>query len=336
MEGNNMKKQIIFAVSIILFFSNAALSQNGENIFEQFTPKFFEVNSYNINVEVLGEGEPIIFLAGGPGDSHDYMQGSFGKYYKSNKVVFIDFLGRGLSDNANKKSEYSIENDVEILEAIRKKLSLNKISIVGHSYGAVHAQAYVIKYSKHVDKMVLINGFHSAEMWQNNCDNYNYNAKTKFPELWEKIESLRALGFVSSDPEFIEVYGSLPTKYIYFHSTKYTHVIPKTKFRGWSNDVYYSIVGDDGDFFVGGTMIEQDFRRDLINLKFPTLIVAGRYDGVSTPKYAMQYKQFMPQAEFVMFENSGHNPFLEEEAKFTELFEKFLGISLTSYPKPDF
>ncbi len=42
----------------------------------------------------------------------------------------------------------------------------------------------------------------------------------------------------------------------------------------------------------------------------------------------MQYKKFMPQAKFVMFEQSGHNPYLEEPDKFYKLFEEFFGMSL--------
>jgi proline iminopeptidase len=34
----------------------------------------------------------------------------------------------------------------------------------------------------------------------------------------------------------------------------------------------------------------------------------------------------MPKAEFVMFEKSGHNPYLEEPDKFFKLFESFLEI----------
>jgi len=50
------------------------------------------------------------------------MQGNFGHYYKSNTVVFFDFLGRGKSDDAKNVFEYSVENDVELIEALRKKL----------------------------------------------------------------------------------------------------------------------------------------------------------------------------------------------------------------------
>lgn len=320
-----MKKHSL--IILLIFINISIFAQNETTIFGKFIPKFYTINNYKINVEVLGEGEPIVFLAGGPGNSHDYMQGNFGKYYKTNKVIFIDFLGRGLSADAKDKSEYSVDNDVEVLEQVRQKLGLDKISIVGHSYGAVHAQAYVLKYPERVDKLILINGFHSGEMWQANCDSYNHYAKTHFPELWKKVDSLRALGYVSSDSLFSKLYGTFPTKYVYYHNTSHKQKVPLTKFRGMSPDVYYSIIGRDADFYVGGSMIDLDFRRQLKNVKSPTLIVAGRYDGVSTPEYAVQYKKFMPQAKFVMFEQSGHNPYLEEPEKFYPLFEEFFGIN---------
>ncbi|MFC2103561.1 alpha/beta fold hydrolase [Bacteroidota bacterium] len=319
-------KKISFIFLIIVLNYLAALAQNDPSIHDKFTPKFYNINGYNINVEVLGEGDPIVFLAGGPGNSHDYMQGTFGRYYKTNKVIFIDLLGRGLSDDAEDNSAYSVENDVETLEAIRKILKLEKYSLAGHSYGAVHAQAYAIKYPERVTRMVLISGFHSGEMWQANCDNYNHMAKTFFPELWQKVDSMRALGYVSSDPEFVELYGKFPTKYVYYHNTELGQNMPLEKVRSMSIDVYTTIIGRDGDFWVGGSMIEQDFRRKLKDLNFPTLIFAGRYDGVATPEYAIQYKKFMPQAKFVMCEQSGHNPYLEEPEKFFKIFDEFFGI----------
>lgn len=316
---------ILKGLSILfLFVSLSASSQQDPNIFDKFESKFYTIDGYKINVEVLGEGDPIFFLPGGPGNSHDYMQGNFGQYYKTNKVVFFDFLGRGKSDNAKDVSEYSVESDVDLIEKLRKKLNLGKISLVGHSYGTVPAQAYAIKYPDHVDKMVLINGFHSGAMWQANCDSYNHYAKTHFPERWKKVDSIRALGYVSSDPEHMKIYGSFPTKYIYYHNTSLRQNSPKYKHRGWANDVYVAIIGKDGDFDVSGSMINQDYRKELKNVKAKTLVVAGRYDGVSTPEFAVQYKTFMPQAQFVMFEKSGHNPYLEEPEKFYKLFNAFM------------
>lgn len=316
----------IFKFFCLTFFFITACNnaQQDSKIFDQFESKFYEIDGYKINVEMKGSGDPIFFLPGGPGNSHDYMQGNFGQYYKTNTVVFFDWLGRGKSDNAKNAEEYSVEADVELIEKLRRLLKFKKISLVGHSYGTVPAQAYAIKYKDNVDKMVLINGFHSGAMWQANCDSYNHYAKTHFPEKWKKVDSLRALGYVSSDPEFSKVYGSFPTKYIYYHNTKLKQNSPKEKYRGWANDVYVSIIGKDGDFDVSGSMINQDYRKDLKDVKAKTLVIAGRYDGVSTPEFAVQYKTFMPKAQFEMFENSAHNPYLEEPKKFYKLFDAFM------------
>ena len=320
-----LKCVTLIMVSAFSFQLNAQ-SPNSPEIHDLFTSEFHIIDGYKINVEVLGKGDPIFFLPGGPGNSHDYMQGNFGQYHKTNTVVFFDFLVRGKSDDAKNVSEYSVEADVDLIEKLRKKLKFTKISLVGHSYGTVPAQAYAIKYPDNVNKMVLINGFHSGAMWQANCDSYNHYAKTHFPEKWKQVDSLRALGYLSSEEPLKTVYGNFPTKYIYYHNTRLSQNSPKFKNRSWANDVYVTIIGKDGDFDVSGSMINQDYRKHLKNVKAKTLIVAGRYDGVSTPEFAIQYKLFMPQAQFEMFEESGHNPYLEEPEKFYPLFEEFMNI----------
>lgn len=320
-----MKKTLFLALLLFIAITNA---QNDASIFEKFESKFITIDGYKINLEVKGSGEPIFFLPGGPGNSHDYMQGAFGHYYKTNTVVFFDFLGRGKSDDAKSPKEYSVANDTDLIDKIRKHLGFDKISVVGHSYGTVPAQDYAIRYAKHTKKMVLIAGFHSGIMWQANCDSYNEYSKKHFPEKWKKVDSLRTLGYVSSDKEFIKVYSSFPTRYIYYHNTKIKSFYPKEKYRHWNNEVYVQIIGRDGDFEVSGSMMDTDFRRKLKNVTAPTLIMAGRYDGVSTPEFNIQYKTFMPQAKFIMFEQSAHNPYLEEPKKFYNTFEKFMGIKM--------
>ncbi len=318
-----MQIRIISSIVFITLFNTINAQKT---IHDEFNSQFLEINGYKINVETKGNGNPIAFIAGGPGNSHDYLQGNFGKYYKNNKVVFFDGLGRGQSDNAKNKKEYTIDNDVEALDGIRKALKLDKWSLVGHSYGTVVAQAYALKHPEVIDKIVLINGFHSGLMWQANCDSYNHYAKTHFPEKWKIIDSLRTEGYISSDSIFSKAYGNLPVKYVYYHNTTLKQPVPKKEIRSWNSDVYYSIVGKDADFHVTGNMGDIDFRRKLKSIKSPTLIIAGRYDGVSTPEYAILYKKYMPQATFIMFENSGHNPYLEEPEKFFDVFENFFEI----------
>jgi proline iminopeptidase len=147
------------------------------------------------------------------------MPGPFGQYYKTNTVVFFDWLGGGMSDNAKNNSEYSVEADVELIKKLRQLLKFDKISVVGHSYGTVPAQAYAIKYKNNVKNMELINEFHFRAMWQANCHSYNHYAKTHFPEKWVAVDSLRKLGYLSSQEPFKTLYGGFPTKHIYYQNT---------------------------------------------------------------------------------------------------------------------
>ena len=82
--------------------------------------------------------------------------------------------------------------------------------------------------------------------------------------------------------------------------------------------------GKDGDFVVGNEIAKFDVRDELKNFKMPVLIIAGRYDRVSVPKFAVLYKKYCPQAKFVMFEQSGHNPQIEEQEKEFDLIRTFL------------
>ena len=84
------------------------------------------------------------------------------------------------------------------------------------------------------------------------------------------------------------------------------------------------MVGKDGDFIVGSDIGNFDFRKQLKDLKMPVLILAGRYDRVAVPWMQVKYKQYCPQAKFVMFERSGHNPQVEEKAKDFEEIKAFL------------
>ncbi len=63
---------------------------------------------------------------------------------------------------------------------------------------------------------------------------------------------------------------------------------------------------------------------ELKNLKMPTLIIEGRFDRVAVPRFSIKFKEYAPQAKFVMFEKSGHNPYIEQKDKYFELLTDFL------------
>ena len=286
--------------------------------------KYYEVNGAKIWTVSFGNGEPIFFIAGGPGNAHYYLR-SFDSLSTTNTLVYFDAFGRGKSDTSKNVTEYSLQRDIEDLEALRKAMGFSKISILGHSYGGLVAQGYAIKYPEYVSHLILANTFHSYLMWQENDDNSNREIKTNYPEVWEELMDAREQGIISSDQIHQEIYGKVPYGFLYAYNPENFYRTRRKPYPNSNNSkLYYQMVGKDGDFIVGNDMGNFDFRKDLKDLKMPIFIYCGRYDKVAVPWMILKYKQFCPQAMFVILEKSGHNPQVEEPEVLFKLIRDFL------------
>jgi proline iminopeptidase len=315
-------RKIIFLLVIVFFVSTAGNAQSFPE--SQTDGKYYTVNGYKLWTVSFGKGDPLFFIAGGPGGSH-YGLRSFDSLSATNTLIYFDNLGRGKSDTAKNVKEYSIERDIEDLEGLRKAMGFSTINILGHSYGGVVAQGYAIKYSSKVKHLILANTFHSYLMWQENDDNSNHEIKTNYPEVWDELMKAREKGAVSSDSIHQLIYGRVPYGFLYaYNPQNFLSRGRKPYPNPMNTKVYYQMVGKDGDFIVGNDIGNFDFRKDLTNLKMPILIIAGRYDRVAVPWMQVKYKEYCPQAQFVLFEKSGHNPQVEEPAKEFLLIREFL------------
>jgi proline iminopeptidase len=81
---------------------------------------------------------------------------------------------------------------------------------------------------------------------------------------------------------------------------------------------------DDADFVVKGELARFDVKQQLKKIGMPMLILAGRFDRMVPPRIMVQYKNLTPQAKFIMFEKSGHFPFIEENENTLTALRTFL------------
>lgn len=113
---------------------------------------FVTILGHNIWYESAGNGEPLLLIPGA-GGSHDYFHPFFAPLERSFRVIYFDGFGRGNSDHAKSASEYTLEHDLDEIEALRQALHLGKIMVYGHSYGGFVAQGYALKYPDSVRKL---------------------------------------------------------------------------------------------------------------------------------------------------------------------------------------
>jgi len=280
-----------------------------------------------IYYETEGQGPPIVMVAGGPGGSHAAFHPWFSKLAAHHQVIYFDNLGRGRSDRLADPKNYTIERDTDDIEVLRVALKLNTITLLGQSYGGMPALAYALKYPGHTDHLILSDTILGAKGFQQNIDNCNREASTRFPEVWKKLTAMRAQGVKTGSDGYEDLY-SKPTDDLYWYhpenDAKMFH--SGDKVDDLNNAIYFAMVGDDPEWIVGGTMKGYNPRPLMKTLAVPTLICVGRFDRVALPEIAQEIKDDLPAqtSQLVVFERSGHYPWIEESDRYFETVSTFL------------
>ncbi|MCW5936622.1 MAG: proline iminopeptidase-family hydrolase [Fimbriimonadaceae bacterium] len=289
---------------------------------------YVETADGRLYYEKSGEGPVVVLVAGGPGSGHSSFHGYFDRELKGRTVVFFDNIGRGRSDRLKDASGYTVERDAEDIEALRRHLGVERITVIGHSYGGMPAIAYAVKYPQHLDRLVLSDTLHSANGFQQNIDSCNAVAQRQSPEKWAKLMEMRKRGVKSSADEYTDLYGPCLEGVYTYDDTRppvfFDSGDPQDRFNP---EVYLAMLGDDPEWKVAGTMKRFDPRGRLKDLRVPTLICVGRHDQVAIPRVAYEMHKLIPGSRLHVFEKSGHWPWLEEKQIYFEVVNGFLGQS---------
>src|SRR5258708_3842278 len=124
---------------------------------------FVDAHGALVYYKTLGRGQPLLILHGGPGASHDYFLPHLLPLARRHRLVFIDERGSGRSERLENPRTYTVENMVEDTEAVRQALGLDRVALLGHSYGGILAQAYAFKYQAHLTHLLLCSTVHSTQ-----------------------------------------------------------------------------------------------------------------------------------------------------------------------------
>lgn len=281
------------------------------------------LNGKTIWYETEGRGEPLVLVAGGPGLSHAYFHPYFSSLTDSFRIIYFDAFGSGKSGRDDKTKKYSMAQDVEDIEALRKTLNLGRINLFGHSYGGFVAQLYALKFPASLNKLILSNTLSGGTDMQSYINSLNIEISNQYPERWEKIKKLRAKGYLSSSPEHQAAFDVPGTLYN-FYNPENAKKMPRTEPNLYNPDLWYAIAGKDADFVISGELKNFNVKAKLKTLSMPVLVISGRFDRNTRPIYMVQYKHLIPHAEFVMMEKSGHFPFLEQTSETMDIIHNFL------------
>jgi proline iminopeptidase len=204
---------------------------------------------------------------------------------------------------------------VNDLEAIRRDLGVDKINLLGHSWGALLAVNYGIKYPDKVNKLIL-------------CNSVPLNRA--YDQEMAKLQGSRMTGADSTDRSIImgskgfrdgktEAYRKL-LLLSFRHSFHKPHHYKKLKVVLPGNYPQSSKALFTG---LGPDLKDYDYYNEIGSLKFPVLVLHGEQDIIPMEAITKIQKQ-IPATDVVVFNKSGHFLFIEENRKFTSEVTRFL------------
>ena len=278
---------------------------------------------YNIWYRVAGDREapgklPLLCLHGGPGATHDYLEPLEAIAATGRRVILYDQLGNGKSDHPSDPSMWTVSLFVEELGAMRRALGLERVHILGQSWGGILAMEYALTQPAGLASLILADTLASMRQWNAEMN----RLRAELPsEVQATLLQHEAAG-TTEDPAYQEAMMAFYGRHV-CRLDPWPDCLNRTLERVLQSPEVYGTMWGASEFHVTGTLKDWDIENRLGEIRLPTLVLGGRYDE-ATPAMAERVHRGIPGSEWVIFENSAHMPHLEETERYMQVLTKFL------------
>jgi proline iminopeptidase len=274
-----------------------------------------DVRGAKIAVHVRGAGPVCLVLPGGPSLEWTYLR--MPEVEKAAMLVYIAPAGTGGSTRAPAR-ELNRTRWADDVEGVRAALGLDRPCIIGHSYGGFVAQTFAIAHPDHVGALVLY------DTAARNDDEFG-KAIVATVEAQYKNEPWFADAMAAGDAEATATTDDEMTEL--FHREAPMMFADYTARFGEFAQLVASVHAYAPS---GGGGPPLDARAALAKLHVPALVIVGRHDAITSPRFADELHAALPGSRLVVLEHSGHMGHLEEPAEFARAVVEFV----TALPRP--
>jgi pimeloyl-ACP methyl ester carboxylesterase len=278
------------------------------------------LNGVDIHYRAIGDGPVLFLVSPGWGVASGYLQRAFSSLAKHLRLVFIDTRGSGLSGRPAEPTRMRSVDMANDLEALRMHLGLSEISILGHSNSGAIALAYAARYTDRVSKLVLIDSqvlglsadADTQRILQNRATDPRFKEATRIVSTFFTGQMNPATSDESLEAFIAQV---LP---LFLHSPEKSLPLAQEQLSGpISSYAFVSQYAADAAFPIDQT-------QSLGAIRAKVLIMVGRHDYICPVALSERLHEGIPQSQLVIFEESGHLPWLEEPNAFFAELERFL------------
>lgn len=283
---------------------------------DQYKEIFNLVNKdrQGLHINIVGDGEAIVFLHGGPGSEHRFFLPHVLPLSQKFKLVFYDQRGCGKSEPSI-NNQYSMEDEVKALELLRKELKLEKINLFGESWGSMLALLYATTYPERVNKILLTAAIGvTAEGFTTFGEELEKRLSEEDKVKLSNLEDSLKRG----DSSIEEIFRILDRYYVYFEESL------KRKEKTSINTNVNNNIGKD-------ILDNYDLTNRLDEIKnIPILIVQGSHDILTPNLIKKLLLKHIPHAELIEIEKCGHWALVEKTDEINKIADEFFDTNLLS------
>ncbi|MFQ5909312.1 MAG: alpha/beta fold hydrolase [Thermoplasmata archaeon] len=271
------------------------------------------IDDRSIEHEVKGSGPPCFLAPVSWGIDYALWAHYLTDLENKLKMVYFNPRGIGRSSKITSPSDCSMDSIVSDMERLRKHLGFNRIAVMGHSAGGFSALKCAIRRPESINALVLV------ETAANIDYEKDFNELSRTDERIVKIlEEMRKPPREDITKEELMRRNLMLVFSVYFKDyepfeKEFEEHLSRSKMS--PDHLRYHQQAD---------LPRYDVLTDLGKISCPALIIAGKHDPVCPPKFSEVLSDALPESKLVVFENSGHWPFIEEEDKFVEVVSDFL------------
>lgn len=279
------------------------------------------LDDVHLHYRVDGNGPLLFVVSPGWGVGSGYLQRGLDFLPRLFKVVFIDTRGSGQSGRPTDGAKMGSNEMADDLEALRAYLGIPTISLLGHSNGGAIALSFAQHYPDRINKLMLIDsqlfGFGAGE------DTQVFLARNAEDSRYASAVKLAAGVFSgqikqpSNDEELSEFVSSILPLYLH-RPEKNLGVAREQLLMG--RIAFYAFSKQN----VADAAAQNDQLSGLSSIKVPVFIASGLHDWICPVSVAERLHAGIAQSELVIFDESGHMPWIEEPEKFQARLLNFL------------
>jgi proline iminopeptidase len=288
---------------------------------------FIEVPGGPVWYSIAGDGPGVAVLAlhGGPGGTSCGLS-LLEPLGDQRPVVRYDQLGTGRSGRPDDHSLWQVGRFVEELHVVRRQLGLERMHLLGHSWGASLAAAYVLeKGTDGIVSLTLSSPLLSTPLWIQDA----VLLRKQLPQdVQETLLRHEAAGTTSS-PEYVAASDVFYERFMYAGDKPPQP--PACAGAPW-NPVIYEYMWGPTEFHATGNLLDFDVTDRLHEIDVPVLFLTGEFDE-ARPETVAGFQKLIKGARFSVIAGAGHGTYGKEPELYRALLEEFLDAAEAEYSR---